>query len=78
MSERQISLNEKLYKDLLAAAESSGVTPEEWIAAQLPKTSQVIKKEVQWQQLQKAFGTWRDNDELDQIFTEIDRQRHFV
>ena len=76
MSNRQISLNEQLYQDLIAAAKSSGVSPEDWIAAQLPKASQSIKKEEQWQELQKTFGTWRDNDELDQIFNEIDQQRH--
>lgn len=78
MSDRQISLNEKLYQDLIDAAESLGVTPEDWIAAQLPKTSQSIKKEEQWQELQKTFGTWQNDSELDRVFTEIDQQRHRI
>ncbi len=76
MSNHQISLTKEIYQELLAAADSDGVTPEDWIAAQLTKTSQSIKKEEQWQQLQKAFGTWQNNSELDQIFTDINRQRH--
>lgn len=76
MSDCQISLNEEIYQDLLAAADLDGVTPEAWIAAQLPKTSQFIKKEEQWQHLQKSFGTWQNEDELDQIFADIDQQRH--
>lgn len=67
MGKYQISLNEQLYQDLLAAAESSGVTPEEWIAARLPKFPLSKDRKEQWQQLQKAFGTWDDDEALDQI-----------
>ena len=75
-SERQIFLPEEIYQNLVAAANSSGVTPEDWIAAQLPKNTRSNDREEQWQQLQKAFGTWTNDLELDQIFSDIDEQRH--
>ena len=41
MSDYQVSLPENLYSALVKAAESSGITPEEWIAARLdPKSMQ--------------------------------------
>lgn len=76
MSDRQIFLPEEIYQNLVAAANSSGVTPEDWIAAQLPKFPRSKDRDEQWQQLQKAFGTWSDDPELDQIFSDMDEQRH--
>ncbi len=73
MSDHQISLSKEIYQDLLAAADSSGLSPEDWIAAQLPQSD---KKEEQWEQLQKVFGAWQDDSELDQIFADIDQKRH--
>ncbi len=69
-SERQIFLPEEIYQNLVAAANFSGITPEDWIAAQLPKSPCSNDQEEQWQQLQKAFGTWSNDPELDQIFSE--------
>ena len=40
MSEHQIVLPEKVYNDLLTVAQQQGVTPADWIAAQLPLSSQ--------------------------------------
>lgn len=39
MSERQILLPDRVYDRLLAAAQSQGVSPTEWIAANLPHDS---------------------------------------
>lgn len=39
MPEYQISLPEKTYSALLAAADANGVTPADWIASQLPTAS---------------------------------------
>ena len=39
MSEHQISLSEEVYSHLKAVAASQGVSPADWIAHQLPKTS---------------------------------------
>ena len=30
----------------------------------------------QWQQLQQVAGAWQDDSEIDEIFAEIDRERH--
>ncbi|MEO1691592.1 MAG: hypothetical protein AAFR63_08715 [Cyanobacteria bacterium J06631_6] len=76
MSDRQIYLPEEIYQNLIAAADSSGMTPEDWIAAQLPKVTNFSDRAKQWQQLQQAFGTWREDLELEQIFFKIDEQRH--
>lgn len=76
MSDRTIFLPEEIYQNLVAAANSDGVTPEDWIAAQLPKIPRFNNHDKQWQQLQKAFGTWRNDPELDQVFSDIDKQRH--
>ena len=40
MSEHQIVLPEKVYNDLLTVAQQQGVTPADWIAAQLPPSPQ--------------------------------------
>ena len=29
-----------------------------------------------WQQLQQVAGAWQDDSEIDEIFAEIDRERH--
>ena len=76
MSGCQIFLSEEIYQNLVAAANSSGVTPEDWIAAQLPKIPSSSNRDEQWKQLQKAFGTWGNDPELNQIFSDIDEQRH--
>ena len=39
MSKYQISLSEKVYSGLLAAASAEGISPADWIASQLPTTS---------------------------------------
>ena len=70
MSGCHIFLSEDIYQNLVAAANYSGVTPEDWIAARLPQKAQPIQKDRQWKELQKAFGTWGNDEELDQIFTE--------
>ncbi len=36
MSEHQISLPDKVYAHLLAVAQTQGISPTEWIAANLP------------------------------------------
>ena len=77
MSDRQILLSEDVYIELLAVADNLGITPEVWIANQINHVTTTTKnKDDQWQQLQKAFGTWENDSELDQIFTEIDQRRH--
>ena len=30
----------------------------------------------QWQQLQQVAGAWQDDPQIDEIFAEIDRERH--
>lgn len=30
----------------------------------------------QWQQLQQVIGAWKDDPEIEEIFAEIDRERH--
>jgi hypothetical protein len=30
----------------------------------------------QWQQLQQVAGAWKDDPEIEEIFAEIDRERH--
>ena len=30
----------------------------------------------QWQQLQRVIGSWKDDPEIEEIFAEIDRERH--
>ena len=40
MTDYQISLPEDLYSALVKAAESSGIKPEDWIAARLPESIQ--------------------------------------
>ena len=32
--------------------------------------------EDRWQQLQQVAGAWQDDSEIDEIFAEIDRERH--
>jgi hypothetical protein len=40
MSEHQILLPEEVYSHLLAVAQAQGISPTEWIAAQLPNVSE--------------------------------------
>ncbi|PSB09812.1 hypothetical protein C7B62_11715 [Pleurocapsa sp. CCALA 161] len=30
----------------------------------------------QWQRLQQVAGAWQDDSEIDEVFAEIDRERH--
>lgn len=30
----------------------------------------------QWQQLQQVIGAWKDDSEIEEIFAEIERERH--
>jgi hypothetical protein len=36
----------------------------------------LLNKIEQWQRLQQVAGAWQDDSEIDEIFTEIDRDRH--
>lgn len=43
MSEHQISLPDSVYENLLAVAAMQGVTPADWIAAQIPASAEQQK-----------------------------------
>ncbi len=45
------------------------------VMVEIPDRSWLNKIE-QWQQLQQVIGAWKDDLEIDEIFTEIDRERH--
>ena len=36
----------------------------------------LTSKTDRWQQLQQVAGAWQDDSEIDEIFAEIDRERH--
>ena len=36
----------------------------------------LTSKADRWQQLQQVAGAWQDDSEIDEIFAEIDRERH--
>lgn len=49
MSDRQISLPEEVYCKLVAIADSSGVSPAEWVAAQLPTEPEQYAPDSVWE-----------------------------
>jgi len=36
----------------------------------------LIPKKVSWEQIETSIGVWKNQPELDDIFSEIDRERH--
>lgn len=36
----------------------------------------LIERDEKWEQLQAVIGAWKDDDELGEIFNDIDRERH--
>ncbi|MBD2620612.1 hypothetical protein H6G48_02445 [Microcystis flos-aquae FACHB-1344] len=36
----------------------------------------LIPKKVLWEQIETSIGVWKNQPELDDIFSEIDRERH--
>ena len=34
------------------------------------------QKESQWQELEKVIGIWKNDSEITDIFTDLDKQRH--
>ena len=36
----------------------------------------LIERDQKWEQLQAVIGVWKDDDEITEIFNEIDRDRH--
>jgi len=34
------------------------------------------QKETQWQELEKVIGVWKNDEEITEIFDEIDKERH--
>ncbi|MFM7908340.1 MAG: hypothetical protein ACKPA9_25290 [Microcystis sp.] len=36
----------------------------------------LISKKVLWEQIETSIGVWKNQPELDDIFSEIDRERH--
>ncbi|AKV70872.1 hypothetical protein [Microcystis panniformis] len=36
----------------------------------------LIPKKVSWEQIETSIGVWKNQPELDDIFYEIDRERH--
>ena len=45
------------------------------VMVEIPDRS-LNQKIDQWQKLQEVIGAWKDDPEIEQIFTEIDRERH--
>lgn len=36
----------------------------------------LISKKVSWEQIETSIGVWKNQPELDDIFSEIDQERH--
>ncbi|GCL60011.1 hypothetical protein [Microcystis aeruginosa] len=36
----------------------------------------LIQKKILWEELETLIGVWKNQPELDDIFSEIDRERH--
>ena len=64
MSDHQISLPEDVYCKLVAIADSSGVSPADWVAAQLPTEPEQDVSDSVWD----LIGTINSQEEPHQTY----------